>query len=164
MGKLRVGLGTAICLLGLAAPGGSQEVAAWTQLPSMTTAAAVRSVLEEVALDVGGAEGQFVAKYRNVRILVHANEHHGRMRIATPVAAAHDLPQGELRMLLEANYSRALDARYAIGDGVVWALFIRPMAGLDRETFLDGADQVVNLKKTFGTSYRSTDLTFGRLP
>lgn len=136
----------------------------WGEGAECSTAAAVQAVLEEVALDVSGAENQFTARYRNVRILVHANERHGRMRIMTPVVAAHDVPADELRLLLEANYSRALDARYAIGDGVVWALYIRPLSGMDRETFLDGANQVVTLKKTFGTSYRSTDLTFGRLP
>jgi hypothetical protein len=157
MSRLRVGLGSILCLLVV-----GTAVAA--EGPECSSADDVRAVLEEVALDVSGDAGQFIARYRNVRVLVHANEQHDRLRIMTPVAAAHDMPLDELRVLLEANYGRALDARYAIGEGAVWALFNRPLEGLDRETFLDGVDQVVNLKKNFGTSYRSTDLTFGRLP
>ena len=158
MSRLVVGLAVAACTI-LAV---QQSAAGESVL--LSNAAVVRDVLEEVALDVGGGEGQFTARYRNTRILVYANERHGRMRIMTPVIAASDLSAEDLRVLLSANYGRALDARYAIGDGVVWALFIRPLGGLDRQTFLDGADQVVNLKRNFGTSYRSTELTFGRLP
>ena len=157
MGRLRVGLGSVLCLLGVVTP----LIAEGTEC---SNADDVRAILEEVALDVSGAEGQYLARYRNVRILVHANDQHDRLRIMTPVAAAHDMPLDELRVLLEANYGRALDAKYAIGEGAVWALFNRPLTGLDRETLLDGANQVVNLKKNFGTSYRSTSLTFGRLP
>lgn len=157
MRRLRVGLGSLLCILSVATLSSAAGV-------ECSDADGIRAVLNEVALDVSGAEGQYIARYRNVRILVHANEQHSRLRIMTPVAAAHDMPLDELRILLEANYGRALDAKYAIGEGVVWALFNRPLVGLDRETLLDGADQVVNLKKNFGTSYRSTNLTFGRLP
>ena len=158
MRRLVAGLIAAFWVLSVA------QLRAADEFEPITDAVGVRKVLEEVALDVGGAEGQFTARYRHTRIVVHANERHGRLRIMTPVLAESDLSAQELRILLSANYGRALDARYAIGDGVVWALFIRPLAGMDRRTFLDGADQVVNLKRNFGTSYRSTDLTFGRLP
>ncbi len=79
-----------------------------------------------------------------------------------PVVTADAVGESEMRILLEANYASALDAKYAMQDGVVWSLFNRPLAGLDREIFIDGANQVVTLKENFGSSYRSTDLTFGQ--
>lgn len=158
MRKLVVGLVVALSAL-LAMPAQASD-----EFEVVGSSEAIRRVLEEVAIDVGGADGQFTARYRNTRLVVYVNQTHGRLRIMTPVQAERDLTAQDLRILLNANYGRALDARYAIGDGVVWALFNRPLEGIDRATFLDGLDQVANLKKNFGTSYRSTNLTFGRLP
>ena len=129
---------------------------------STVSAAQVGDFLQEIAVDVTGEEGQWTARYRGARILVFAVEKHGRMRIMAPITSTDSIGESEMRILLDANYARALDAKFAIQDGVVWSLFNRPLAGLDRETFIDGADQVVTLRKNYGTSYRSTDLTFGR--
>lgn len=130
----------------------------------LSSAADVAKLLEETAQQVSGGPGEWTALYRGARVVVYAIEQHGRMRIMAPVASAQDLDREELQVLLEANYGRALDAKFAISDGVVWSLFNRPLPGLDRTVFLDGLEQVVTLKKNFGTSYRSTDLTFGRPP
>lgn len=130
----------------------------------VSSAAEVVELLEEAAQDVSGVSGQWTALYRGVRIVVYAVDAHGRMRIMAPVATVGDLDRAELEVLLEANYGRALDAKFAVADGVVWSLFNRPLADLDRKVFLDGLDQVVTLKRNFGTSYRSTELTFGRPP
>ena len=129
----------------------------------LETAEAVGELLQEIAVDVSGQEGQWTARYRGSRIVVYAIENHGRMRIMAPIASAKELDEAELRILLQANYARALDAKFALQDGVVWSIFNRPLEGLTRSTFLDGAEQVVTLKKNYGTSYRSTELTFGRL-
>ncbi len=129
-----------------------------------SSAAAISIILEEVAGDVSGEPGAWTATYRGSRIVVHAVDHHGRMRIMAPIASAADLDRAGLEVLLGANYGRALDAKFAIADGVVWSLFNRALEGLDRITFLDGIEQVVTLKENYGGSYRSTDLTFGRPP
>jgi hypothetical protein len=135
--------------------GGRQDV---------TTVAEVGRFLAELATEVAGADGQWTVLYRGTRVVVHATDQHGRMRAMAPVASAADQSEAELRILLEANYARALDAKFAIGDGVVWSLFNRPLRGLDRESLRDGLEQVVTLKENFGSSYRSTDLTFGTPP
>lgn len=130
--------------------------------PPTTGATEVGDFLREIAVDVSGEDGQWTARYRGARILVFAVEEHGRMRIMAPITSTDSIGESEMRFMLDANYARALDAKFAIQDGVVWSLFNRPLVGLDRETFVDGADQVVTLRKNYGTSYRSTDLTFGR--
>ncbi len=124
----------------------------------------VGEIITELSTEVSGIEGQWTALYRGTRVVVHANDRHGRMRIMAPVASAADQSVAELRVMLEANYARALDAKFAIGDGVVWSLFNRSLRTLDRESLRDGLEQVVTLKRNFGSSYRSTDLTFGSPP
>ena len=45
---------------------------------------------------------------------VMTDENHNRMRAMMPVAQADSLSPDDLRTLLEANFDRALDARYAL--------------------------------------------------
>ena len=66
-----------------------------------------------------------------------------------------------LQILLEANYDRALDARYCINNEVIWSAFLHPLAELNDRQFLNALDQVVTLKNNFGSSYTSSGLVFG---
>lgn len=150
--------GAVVALVALAQPSLAVEAG------EASTATSIGELLTATAQEVAGSTGEWTALYRGERILVFAVETQGRMRIMAPVASVGDLARAELLVLLEANYGRALDAKFAVADGVVWTLFNRPMDGLGRDDFLDGLDQVVTLKKNYGTSYRSTDLTFGRPP
>ena len=84
-----------------------------------------------------------------------------RMRMITPVDQVGNLEDGDLERLMQANYDSALDARYAIGRGVVWATFIHPLSTLEDEEFLSGMGQTVNLAVTYGTTYSSGALVFG---
>jgi hypothetical protein len=82
------------------------------------------------------------------------------MRIMTPVAEDDELSAKQVRTLLEANFDRALDARYALARGYVWSAFIHPLTALTEAEFVDGVHQVVTLAENYGTSYTSTDLVF----
>ncbi|MEM8827214.1 MAG: type III secretion system chaperone [Pseudomonadota bacterium] len=84
-----------------------------------------------------------------------------RMRLISPIGRADDLPDDAARRLLEANFSTALDARYAISGGVIWSAFIHPLATLDEEEFLSGIAQTVNAADNFGTSFSSGGMQFG---
>ena len=78
----------------------------------------------------------------------------------SPVVEDTELPAEQARTLLEANFDRALDARYAVSRGYVWSAFIHPLSALTEEEFVDGVRQVVTLAENYGTSYTSTDLVF----
>ena len=93
-------------------------------------------------------------------MIVMADRAADRMRIMTPAARVADFKDGEYQRLLEANYDRALDARYAINGGVLWSAFIHPMSSLSHEQFDDGLEQVLRLSANFGTTYASSDLVF----
>lgn len=53
------------------------------------------------------------------------------------------------------NFDTALDARYAITNELVWAVYIDPLSPLDRERLADAALQVWTAAATFGTTFPS---------
>ena len=94
-------------------------------------------------------------------VLVITDESHNRMRIMTPVFDIDAISTDTFRVLLSANFDRALDARYCIKDNVLWSAFLHPLRELDDDQFLDALNQVVTLSKNYGTTYTSSDLVFG---
>ena len=94
-------------------------------------------------------------------VFVITDESHNRMRIMSPVIALESVPSDAFQILLEANYDRALDARYCINNELIWAAFLHPLAELNDRQFLDALSQVVTLKNNFGSTYTSSDLIFG---
>jgi len=84
-----------------------------------------------------------------------------RMRILVPISYVEGIDPALLMRMMQANFDTALDARYAIAQGILWSTFIHPLGPLTDEQFLSGAGQAVNLAATFGTTYSSGGLTFG---
>ena len=93
-------------------------------------------------------------------IVVHdaAND---RMRAMTAIRSADNIPADELMRMMQANFDAALDARYAVAQGRLWSVFIHPLGDLNKDEFLSGLGQVVNLALTYGSGYTSGALTFG---
>lgn len=106
-----------------------------------------------------GNNWQFTVEERMLIVVTDANA--GRMRIITPIAEAGALPQEALERLMQANFDTALDARYAIGQGVVWAAFVHPLDSLTTRDFASGVLQTKSLGDTFGTTFSSGVLNYG---
>ena len=94
-------------------------------------------------------------------VFVITDESHNRMRIMSPVIELGSVASDGLQILLEANYDRALDARYCIKNEVVWSAFLHPLAELNDRQFLDALKQVITLNSNYGSSYTSSGLVFG---
>lgn len=107
-----------------------------------------------------GRPGYWRFSVKDVIVTVITDEKADRMRIFVPVIQTDKLNTDVLTRLLQANFDTALDARYAIAKGVVWSAFIHPLSPLQDKEFLEGIGQVVNLNKTFGSSYSSGSLVF----
>ena len=118
-------------------------------------------LIRQITSDVVGQMGnwQFLINKRD--ILVITDECHNRMRIMSPVTTQDRLNEAELTRLLEANFSSALDAKYALRDQTLWSVFTHPLGELSDEQFLDCVAQVANLANNFGHSYASGNLFFG---
>ncbi len=84
-----------------------------------------------------------------------------RMRVISPVTEASALTAEETTRLMQANFDSALDARYALAKGYVWAIFLHPLSSLDGAEFGSGVAQTVNLVTTYGTSFNSGVHVFG---
>ncbi len=84
-----------------------------------------------------------------------------RMRAMTPIQNAEDLSPEDLLRMMQANFDTALDARYAIAQGTLWSTFIHPFAALEKDQFISGLGQTVNLARTFGTLYTGGGIVYG---
>ncbi|MEX1235475.1 MAG: hypothetical protein WEB56_10880 [Roseovarius sp.] len=86
----------------------------------------------------------------------------GRLRAMVPIRVASGLDAPQRQRMLQANFDAALDARYAISDGLIWSLFVRPLDGLNKTQLVSGLAQVVTLARSYGTSFSSGVLRLGR--
>ena len=118
-------------------------------------------LLDRLLEDKEGSDGFWHGQRNGVTIYVVADEEHDRMRIMSPIGEMRHADAGFLSILLQANFDRALDAKYALRKKEVWSVFMHPMSTLvpdDLGTFLD---QVARLVQNTGTTYASSELVFG---
>ncbi|MBD2840920.1 hypothetical protein [Erythrobacter rubeus] len=106
-----------------------------------------------------GNNWQFKVEERMIVVVTDTDA--DRMRIITPIAAASELPEGAMERLMQANFDTALDARYAIGQGLVWGAFVHPLDSLTTRDFASGILQTKSLADTFGTTFSSGVLNYG---
>lgn len=118
-------------------------------------------VLLRETKDVQGIAGNWQVTYLERPLYIITDENFNRMRIISPVEEVSKLKSDQLKTLLEANFDKALDSKYAIYDEIVWSTFTHPLNELTVQQFKDAMKQVVMLSKTFGTTYTSTDFVFG---
>lgn len=87
-------------------------------------------ILKRAAPDVTGQEGSWELVMGGTKVIVIADQEHNRMRVIAPVADAGQVTPEVLRQMMEANFTGALDVRYAMFQGVVWAAFLHPLDSL----------------------------------
>lgn len=125
------------------------------------TTSAIGKLLDSYLTELEGESGFWRGMREDVQIFVLSDESHDRMRIMAPVGELKALETRVLQMLLEANYDRALDAKYAMRGKEVWSVSVHPLATLAPDDFASFLDQVVRLVKNTGSTYASSDLVFG---
>jgi len=105
--------------------------------------------------------GSWEAYLANRTLYVLTSGAFNRIRIITPIIEENKVSDSELKTLLEANFDRALDAKFSLANGYIWSTFTHPLKELTEAQFVDALQQVVNLANNYGASYSSTDLQFG---
>jgi hypothetical protein len=121
----------------------------------------LQGLLKEVAQDLKGESGQWRFTYGGIDMAILTSVAHDRMRIIAPVGPEADVTDQQRQRMLAANFHSALDARYATSNGMVYAAYLHPLSPLQRNEVLSALHQVAQLVKTFGTTYSSSDLSFG---
>jgi hypothetical protein len=128
--------------------------------PSMTLQRmeAIILSLDEGAQSNGAA---FQMTVQDVPVLILTDVNNNRMRVMVPIRGAADMTADEVLRVMQANFDTALDARYAISKGKLWGTFIHPLASLEKDEFISGLGQTVNIAKTYGTLFSGGSLSFG---
>lgn len=96
-----------------------------------------------------------------VPVIVIGDPGADRMRAIVPIRASEGISPEEMIRMMQANFDSALDARYGIAQGVLWGAFVHPLSPLEKNEFISGVGQAVNLARTYGSLYTGGALTFG---
>ena len=120
-------------------------------------------VSEQVAHMPGSNDvpGRWKVIYMQRELFVITDESANRIRIMTPIIEEENLDQADMKVLLEANFDKALDAKYSLYQGFLWSSFTHPLQELTVEQLKDAMKQVATLADRYGDTYSSTDLVFG---
>ncbi|GAB5435597.1 hypothetical protein [Falsiruegeria mediterranea] len=103
----------------------------------------------------------FELSVAGVPIIVVTDPVADRMRAMVPIRRADELTSEDMQRMMQANFDTALDARYAIANGTLWAAFIHPLSPLEKDQFISGLAQTVNIAKTYGTLYSGGAAQYG---
>lgn len=97
----------------------------------------------------------------DIPVILIADPVADRMRAMVPIRAAADISAQEMMRLMQANFDSALDARYAVAQGRLWAVFIHPLSPLEKDQLLSGLVQTINIARTYGQTYSGGATVFG---
>lgn len=128
------------------------------------TTSAMGKLLESYLTELEGENGFWRGSRDDVPVFVFSDDEHDRMRLMAPIGVVEELDSELLHVLLQANYDRALDARYAMRNKELWAVVVHPLATLATDDLPSMFDQVVMLVKNTGTTFSSTELVFRSFP
>jgi hypothetical protein len=154
------GMLLALLLLGSLLPLSASD----TSLPPSTpdeANARMAGLLDQIVGEVAGEVGNWSFTYLGVEMLLVTDGAYDRMRILAPIAEGGQLDAAQLRLLLRANFGRALDAKYALFQDRVWSTYVHPLRSLSKEQLISALRQVASLYLTYGTSFSSMDISFG---
>ncbi len=117
-------------------------------------------VIQQYADNVSEKNNVISFTYQSVNVYCIWDVNADRMRMVTPIAEASKLTDELILLALKANYHTALDARYAIGDEVLYSVFIHPLSPLSSGEVESAIRQVSTAALTFGSSFSSGELVF----
>ena len=118
------------------------------------------TILQDAISNIQAQPGQWRFSLNDVSIIVLADVRANRMRIFAPIVNTNELTAEQVQNMLIANFHTALDARYAVSNGVVVSTFIHPLDSLQEKDLLSALNQVTSLATTFGTTYSSGESLF----
>ncbi len=107
-------------------------------------------------------KGDVTFVYKKVNMALISDVKHDRMRIIAPITEYSEITLEQKDIIMESNFHRALDARYAASNGVLYSVFIHPMSPLTQRELEYALNQVSTLALTFGGSYSSGSLSFSK--
>ncbi len=127
---------------------------------SAMTQAQLESAIRAMADSAEGGGGVLQFEYDGVILVCVSDIANDRMRIVAPIGDYSGITPQQKDLMLAANFHTALDARYAMSKGVLYAVFIHPLSTLAPVEISSAVRQVATLMQTFGREYSSGELNF----
>lgn len=124
------------------------------------TLAELELLLRDITSEVAGGDGAWEFRSAGVQMACLTDARFDRMRIIAPIADVDEVTDEQRDAMLEANFHRTLDARYATSRGVVYAAFMHPLGSLTARDTVAAIEQVASLVLTYDDGYSSGDLHF----
>lgn len=121
----------------------------------------MEKIVKDLALEYEGGKGVVEFSFSNVKMYLISDIKHNRMRIIAPIIDYKKLSRQHLRSVLESNFHKSLDARYAVSEDVLYSAYIHPLSELSESQIKSAVQQVANLALSFGKEYSSGMLTYG---
>ena len=100
-------------------------------------------------------------RVQNIPVTLVYDINADRMRLISPASSIEELDAEMLVRLMQANFDTALDSRYALAGGILWATYLHPLSTLSSDQFGSGLGQTINLVATFGSTFTSGAIVFG---
>jgi len=122
---------------------------------------ALASLIKRLDEDAVVAANRVVFKIAERDMMMVYDESADRMRVISPIIEAASVPAEVHERMLQANFDAVLDARYAVANDLVWAVFLHPLSTLTEDDFVSALAQTVTAAETFGTTYTSGAIVFG---
>ena len=120
----------------------------------------VQGFIRENSEVINEEQGYMYFKYQGMKMVLLSDIKHNRMRIISPITAYSKLAPKIKDNLMQSNFHKALDARYAVSEDTLYSCFIHPLSSLTKEDLESALKQVSNLTLSFGKTYSSGQLDF----
>jgi len=120
----------------------------------------MEKAVKNMASHSEGGKGLVKFKFSNTQMYLISDVKHNRMRIIAPIIEYKKLTIKHLDAILESNFHKSLDARYAVSKGVLYSAYIHSLAELNETQIKSAVQQVANLALSFGNEYSSGMLTY----
>lgn len=120
----------------------------------------LEALIKKIDDKVQGKAGYWSLRFEGHQAQVITDGGADRMRVIAPVTSADALDKKTLYRLMQANFGTAIDARYCVARGTLWAAYIHPLSLLTDDQFLAGLKQAISLVETYGTTYSGGSLRF----
>lgn len=117
------------------------------------------ALLEETAVIQERREGFWNVDYLDRNLLI-VNQPDDLLRIMTPILPAEDVDVAILFQVLQANFERTRNARYALHGDYLWAAFGYTFDALTESEITTAMDQVTLLADSFGSTFSASLISF----
>ena len=124
----------------------------------------MEAIVKELASESEGEKGRVKFVYQNVLMYLISDPIRNRMRIIAPITKYSDLDKAIVDAAMISNFSLALDARYAVREGILFSAYVHPLKELTEKQIQSAIRQVSSLAITFGNGYTSGEMVFGVKP